>query len=579
VAKAVLVRRGDGFAEDSPGRFRVAPGEADDLRRVLDLTERRHGPVTTIVFAWPLLAATAPPRPVEAATDLVALIRAVAGSATTLLVLTSGAVHVRPGDRMDLDSCALPGLVRTAVIEAVLPTVRQVDLPADWALWPDAVRGELADRSRNGVLAVRDGLRWEPKLRPVHRSEVLERPPVVAGGRYLVTGGLGGIAHDLAGYLLAAYGVRLLLVGRSEPHGVKAGRLAELSALGDVTYRAADVADAAGLRNAVCEAEQRRGASLDGVLHIAGGDPSTQWERLERHTLAQESPATFAELCRAKVAGTLAVATLLEDRPQASLVLFGSVNGEFGGQSFGAYSAANTFLVGYADHSRHERDRDVRCLAWSMWTDVGINRDRPVSPVLRRGFRPIRGQEGLASFLTATGLDDHYVLIGLDADHPQVVAELEPAALLPREILVAYTSADTDIDPLRDGLDPLLRRSPVPVRFTRLPHLPTDMAGAVDTTQLLLDAAAARSRRKPYAAPASDLEQRLALIWSEVLNRPSPGRDDTFYELGGNSLRAVRLLARMSDELPVTVTLHQLYEKATIAALAAMVEGQGSGGA
>ncbi|NUT53842.1 MAG: SDR family NAD(P)-dependent oxidoreductase, partial [Saccharothrix sp.] len=513
--------------------------------------------------------------------DLAALLRAAGGRDAALLVLTSGAVHVRPGDRVDLASCALPGLVRTAVIEAVLPTVRQVDLPAERDRWADTTRAELADRSRTGVLAVRDDLRWEPRLGRVDRSEVRERPPVVAGGRYLVTGGLGGLAHDLASYLLAAYGVRLLLVGRSEPRGVKAERLTELAGLGEVAYRALDVADAVGLREAVDAAELRWGAPLDGVLHVAGGDPSAQWERLEQHTLRRESAETFDALSRAKVAGTLAVADVLESRPQASLVLFGSVNGEFGGHSFGAYSTANAFLVGFADHWRHERGRDVRCLAWSMWTDVGLNRDRPVGPVRRRGFRPIRGQEGLAAFLTAAGLDDHYVLIGLDADHPQVVAELEPTAVRAREVLVAYTTedddTDTDIDPLRDGLDPLLRRSPVPVRFRKLPHLPTDATGAVDTTQLLLDADAARARRKPYVAPATDLEHRLAAIWSEVLNRPTPGRDDTFYELGGNSMRAVRLLARMSEELPVAVTLHQLYDKATIGELASLIETGGPG--
>ncbi|NUT45711.1 MAG: AMP-binding protein, partial [Saccharothrix sp.] len=72
--RAVVVRRGEGFAEDGPDRFRVAPGDAEGLGRVLDLAARRHGPVTTIVSAWSLRTATAPPRPVEAATDLAALL-------------------------------------------------------------------------------------------------------------------------------------------------------------------------------------------------------------------------------------------------------------------------------------------------------------------------------------------------------------------------------------------------------------------------------------------------------------------------------------------------------------------------
>ncbi|WP_431042219.1 SDR family NAD(P)-dependent oxidoreductase [Streptomyces sp. P1-3] len=574
----VAVGRGAEFAEEAPDRFRVVAGDPDHVRRVLARVSAVYGPIGTVVFGWPLPAAAAAGDPAERLTavsaELSSLVQALADGEfgrPLLLALSTGAVHTRPGDRIDLAVCALPGLIRTAVTEDPHSVIRQADLPDDRSQWAAAVRTEVADRTSTGVLAVREGSRWQPRLRPVAEADAGPEAPVTAGGTYLVTGGLGGIAHDLAGYLLAAYGARLLLVGRSPATGEKADRLAELADLGQVRYQQVDVADARALAAAVAEAEEAWGGPLDGVLHLAGGDPSGQWAELERHTLARETAETFADLYRAKVAGTLAIAEVLESRPKASLVLFGSVNGEFGGHSFGAYSAANTFLVGFADHWRHERGRDVRCLAWSQWTNVGMNQGQSTEPARRRGFLPISPEEGLRSFLTATALPHGYLLIGLDLANPLIVSELDAEELRAQEVLVAYTADGTDVAAVRKALEPAIRRCPVPVRLAEVADIPRDASGRVDLAQLLLDGAPKRHRRTEYIAPANDLERQIAAIWSDVLGRESVGREDSFFELGGNSLRATRLLARVSDELSVRLSTHELYQNPTVASLAATI--------
>lgn len=569
----VAVRKGDEFAEEAPDRFRATPG---DFRQVLEQVTAHHGAISTVVFAWPLDTSLPDPAArLSAVTEqLTALLKALTDfGEPRLLVLTSGAVHARPGDKVDLGTCALPGLIRTAVTEAPLPVIRQVDLPGDKSGWSAVLRAELADRVSTGVVAARNGERLRARLRPVQESEAGRDigAPVVPGGLYLVTGGLGGIAYDLAGYLVATYGVRLLLVGRSAATGEKADRLEDLSLFGGVTYAQLDITDEQALREAAEAAEAQWGRPLDGVLHLAGADPTGQWQNLEEHTLARETSSVFEELYSAKVSGTLAIAGMLEDRPEASLVLFGSVNGEFGGHSFGAYSAANTFLVGFADHWRHDRGRAVRCLAWSMWTGVGMNRSQPSGPAKHRGFRSIDPAEGLRSFLTATAVPYHYVIIGLDLSNPLILSEMDSDELQAHEILVAYTTEDTDAATVHKALEPLLRSVSVPVRFLAVPRIPTDVHGAVDTAQLLLDAAPKRPSRKESTPPATDLERRIAVIWSDVLNRPSIGRDDSFFELGGNSLRATRLLAMVGDELEVRLTTHELYQNPTVAGLAAAI--------
>ncbi|WP_331765213.1 SDR family NAD(P)-dependent oxidoreductase (plasmid) [Streptomyces sp. NBC_01384] len=578
----VTVRRGEEFVEQTPYRFRVPTADRGELRRLLAAATTLHGCVSSVVFALPLSLDGEPADRLTAATaELTALIAALADGEfghPQLLVVTQGALHVHPGDRVDLGTCALTGLVRTAVGEAAPLPVRQLDLPADTGAWARAVRAELADRDRTGIVAARGDRRWQPKLVPVREDAgASTSPPVTAGGLYLVTGGLGGIAHDIAAYLLAAFSVRLLLVGRSPAEGEKAARLAELRALGQaggVVYEQADVADAEALEGAVGAAEERWGRPLDGVLHLAAADPTGQWADLERHTIVNESAETYARQYHAKVAGTLAVARVLETRPQASLTLFGSVNGEFGGHSFSAYSAANSFLTGFADHWHHERRRPVHCLAWSMWTGVGMNRSQSSAAAEHRGFRAITPEAGLRLFLDAVALPDPYLVVGLDLSNPAIVEELAAQQLCVSEVLIAYVADAAGAgrqDAVRTAVAASAAGCPVPVRITEVPRIPRDAYGAVDTAQLLLGAAPGKPRRR-YSPPETELESRLAHVWSEALGRPRVGRDDSFFELGGNSLRAARLLALTAQKLGVRGTTQELYENPTVAGMAATIE-------
>ncbi|MEU2084748.1 SDR family NAD(P)-dependent oxidoreductase [Streptomyces albus] len=603
----VAVGRGTGYAEESPWRYRLDTTDREQIRRMVAAVTAHHGPVAVVVHALPLSVSGGPAERLTTVTrEFTALLAALTGDHGTgrplLLAVTSGALRAAEGDRVDLGTCALTGLVRTAVTEVAPLPVRQLDLPAGRHEWAKALRAELADRERTGVVAAREGRRLERKLSPVPQDRAAGTlQPVTPGGLYLVTGGLGGIAHDLAGCLLATFGVRLLLVGRSPvaapgdgtPGGTAAGgdgdekaaRLAGLSQLGQVAYAQLDVADATALEAAVAEAEDRWGRPLDGVLHLAAADPTGQWADLERHTLVNETPDTFAAQYRAKVEGTLALARVLEGRPHASLLLFGSVNGEFGGHSFGAYAAASSFLTGFTDHWHHERRRRVRCLAWSQWSGVGMNRGRSAAAAEHRGYRTVDADRGLRLFLDAAALPDPYLVVGLDLDNPAIVEELAPQDVRVGEILLAYVPAeagpegpedtagtvpDTAAGAVRDAVAAHAAALPVPVRTVAVPRLPREPDGTLDTARLLRDTAPGTPRRNGEP-PREGLETGLAAVWAEALGRTGIGRGDSFFELGGNSLRATRLLALTAQRHGVRLSTQQLYENPTVAGMAALI--------
>src|SRR5581483_4275522 len=79
-----------------------------------------------------------------------------------------------------------------------------------------------------------------------------------------------------------------------------------------------------------------------------------------------------------------------------------------------------------------------------------------------------------------------------------------------------------------------------------------------------------------YVAPANEREAQLAQIWQEVLGIDRVGRNDSFFELGGDSIRSIQALAR-AGERGLAISLQQLFEHPTVAELAELAGSNAKG--
>ena len=139
------------------------------------------------------------------------------------------------------------------------------------------------------------------------------------------------------------------------------------------------------------------------------------------------------------------------------------------------------------------------------------------------------------------------------------------------EQLISYVvaAATLDTNAARSQLRTRLPDYMVPAQIVVVPHWPLTPNGKIDRTAL---PAPGEEARRPYVAPRTDTEHKLAEIWSEVLGVERVGIHDSFFDLGGHSLVAARAVSKFRQAFDVDIPLRALFELHTIADIAQYLE-------
>ncbi|GAA0240802.1 amino acid adenylation domain-containing protein [Cryptosporangium japonicum] len=194
-------------------------------------------------------------------------------------------------------------------------------------------------------------------------------------------------------------------------------------------------------------------------------------------------------------------------------------------------------------------------------------------------FRP----DGTLDFLGR--MDGQVKLRGLRIELGEIEAELRrrpevrEAAVVVREDnpgdkrLVAYLVAPGGVDDtaLRSALRSVLPDHFVPAAFVELPALPLTPSGKLDRRALPAPVIR-RDTSTALVEPRTDTERLIAGIWSELLGVDTLGIDDDFFDLGGHSLIATQVAARLRTVAAGGVSVLDLFAHRTIRDLAALVE-------
>jgi amino acid adenylation domain-containing protein len=124
---------------------------------------------------------------------------------------------------------------------------------------------------------------------------------------------------------------------------------------------------------------------------------------------------------------------------------------------------------------------------------------------------------------------------------------------------------------LRRSLQERLPEYMMPAAVVPLERMPLTPNGKVDRRALPAPESAAAAPKREYVAPRNELERQLAQVWEEVLGVRPVGVTDNFFALGGYSLLALRLMARVNQQFGCEISLQNLLRTETVEAMAEFV--------
>ncbi|MGO0633783.1 amino acid adenylation domain-containing protein [Pseudomonas sp. SAR267] len=168
--------------------------------------------------------------------------------------------------------------------------------------------------------------------------------------------------------------------------------------------------------------------------------------------------------------------------------------------------------------------------------------------------------------------DDQVKIRGLRIELGEIQAGLTAIAGIKEAVVIArdqrliayYTGTAQTVETLRTALLAHLPEFMVPAQFMHLDALPLSPNGKLDRKALPAPDAV---QERPYEAPEGDTETLLASIWCELLGVQRVGRHDNFFEQGGHSLAAIRLIDKLG-KAGLAAAINDVFQQPSVAALA-----------
>ncbi|MGE2727312.1 type I polyketide synthase [Mycolicibacterium pulveris] len=440
-------------------------------------------------------------------------------------LITRGAQDVTGADTVSPAQSALWGFGRAAALEHPRLWGGLVDLSATGAVdkgtWSGLIDQLLAAPAGEDQIALRDQGVYVARL--TRRTGQPSAAPIELRGdaTYLVTGGLGAIGMEVAGYLATQGARHLVLTSRRAPSDTAQQRIDAIREQSgcDIRVITADVANPHDVARVLTTVRAEL-PPLAGIVHAAGVISTTPLQTLDDDEVGR--------VFGGKVWGAWNLTEATEGLKLDFFLSTSSIAGVWGAGGQTAYSAANAFLDGLAWRQR-ERGVPGISVNFGPWLNAGMADEAARAELDKRGVRPLSPADALA------GMAELLASSRKGASHG-VVARIDWANFLPVYQIAGKRSFFTQLQ--REVPDS------------------TPQASEAASTQLVerVTAAPVQQRKKLVVDYLRDVVAEVTRIDAAEI------RDEAgFFDVGMDSLMAVELRHRVQravgKELPSTLAM------------------------
>lgn len=477
-----------------------------------------------------------------------ALQKSFSNQALKLLVVSYCASEVTGQERVIIpENVSLFGLGK--IIERESPEITYKGIDVDDHFSIEMIYPDLVQDFASSQVAYRNGKRFVEEFREVELADYKLSQPVRLknGGLYIITGGTGGIGLEVAKYLTSKNVLKLALINRSEfpqrktwPEILSSRRDPELcnkiemiqameSNGSEVSFYSADISDFNAVEVVIKEIKAKY-HRINGIIHSAGVS--------SYGFIGDKTESAFNQVINPKIKGAWILENLTQQEGLDFFVMFSSVATTFGAPGQGDYAAANLYLDSFAAAMKKKGRRAVT-IDWVQWLETGMAVEIGVN--VNTIFKALPTRQGIEAFAQILNSSLNRVLVGEInyGDEKVLLLDSFPLKLSPK------------LSRNLENQKSLFKTKPGNVTKGQIG--PVNLSGREDGIY-------------------TEIEQTVAQVWGEVLGYNELGIEDNFYELGGDSILAIRIINRISSLINKNLSLTDVLAFPTISDLAKYIE-------
>lgn len=434
-----------------------------------------------------------------------------------MFILCSNSIEAVGRDLKYPDKAMLSAAV--IVIPQEYPNIdaKLIDLDDDDFTYSDKISqniyNEICSNNKDKIVVYRRNYRMLPIYSAVECDNKKSR--IKKGGIYILFGGMGGIGQAVAEHMARKYNTKLVLSGRRD---IVYGDMSRtIENIRNSEYIQCDILSGEAVEQ-LFEYTIKKFGRIDGVFNMTAVSDGC--------LVQKRKPVDSYKVIAPKYDGTRNLINVCKANGVEMMVLFSSLSSMVGGVGQAAYCAANAFLDAFAYYNENFNGINTICIDWDRWKHTGISNKL----------------EQIHFELTGSAMDD-----GLDVenaielfdkcmciDHPHLIA-------LSQEIEAFFSQVDV------------------------YDEVETESEKQVDW----LDRSTLSSE---YAVAETAMETEIVMLWEQELSVEPIGIFDDFLELGGDSLKAIVMLAKIEKMFRRKVLIAGFLAEPTIKRLSKLIE-------
>ena len=432
------------------------------------------------------------------------------------------------------------------VINNEYPDFRCKSIDSDGSISAKDITSIIGCSDIEAQVAFRDRAFYTEEIRPMRTDAIPEeRVEISSDGVYVITGGTGGIGLEICRYLATCCKVNLALVNRSSlPERelwdeilqknedsrlcniLEKLRAIELLGSQIICY-SADVSEYEQMK-AVLEDLRRKFGRIRGIVHSAG--------IAGQGLLMNKDLCTFKNVIKPKVYGAWILDKLTENEQLDMFVLFSSIASFVAYPGQGDYTAANSFLDAFSTYCT-KKGRKMLSINWPAWSETGMAVSHGVN--IDMMFKPISTEDAINAFGK---------IIHKSVDRA-IIGELD------------YESSM--FEKLQIGLSKSIRGI--------INKHKNSLISNQKNIGTLADVVLKGRKDNDY----TQAEIKVAKIWGNIFGLQEVNIFDNFYDLGGDSVFAMKLVNSLNKHLNINLSIVDVLNYQSVNDLGAYLDEKG----